>query len=245
MENGQTITCYSYDEYGYYKQPVLVQIEKNTPLMPPSVVEGAPALEDGYWYHINADDVWEAEAKPKNAQECIGIVVQHSDNTARGCELKKLMQNFCDEDSEHYKVKRGDDLSWSVEAIPKKTFAELQEEKLKTISDVAGQYDQYKCDSMFVISSVDGIKINSDARSQNNIRSLIEHYADEVTYKDFDNQYHKLNKTQLGTMLTECILNGEKLYQQKWQLQQAVSSATSQEELDAINVEFLMADFSA
>lgn len=244
MSQNGLITCYQYDKQGYFKGTVAVQVLEGAALMPPNCVKEAPALQDGYWYKINDADVWIAEAKPKSAADCLDIVVAHEDNSARAVELKKLMQSFCEKDSEHYRVKRDENLAWTVESIPEKTFDELQSEKLKQVSEEAGKYDQYKCDTMYVTSSVDAVKINADARSQNNIRALIEHYTEEVTFKTYDNDYVVLNKEQLETMLAECIKNGESLYQQKWQLQQAVASATSKEELASIKIEFSMLDFS-
>ena len=154
------------------------------------------------------------------------------------------MQEFCNADSEHYRVKRDENLAWTVEEIPEKTFDELKEAKLTEISTEAGKYDQYKCDEMYITSSVNALQINADARSQNNIRALIENYTDVVTFKTYNNSYVQLTKEQLETMLVECIKNGEALYQQKWQLQQAVASATTKEDLEAIKIEFPMLDFS-
>lgn len=244
MQNG-LITCYSFDKNGYFASAVTTQVIDGLALMPPSCLKEAPELKAGFWYKVNEDETgWIAEAKPTSAQECLNITVKHEDNSARAVELKKLMQSFCEKDSEHYRVKRDENLAWTVEAIPEKTFDELQSEKLKQVSEEAGKYDQYKCDTMYVTSSVDAVKINADARSQNNIRALIEHYTELVTFKTYDNNYVALNKEQLETMLAECIKNGEALYQQKWQLQQAVASATTKEELEAIKIEFSMLDFS-
>ena len=104
--------------------------------MPPCCIATAPELKEGFFYKINdTDDGWIAEAKPKSAKECLALVVKHEDNSDRGCELKKLMQDFCDADSEHYRVKRDKDLSWSVEAIPPKTFEEVKTEKMQELQN--------------------------------------------------------------------------------------------------------------
>ena len=245
MENG-LINTYHYDQYGYYEGVVTTQVLDGAALMPPCCIATAPELKEGFFYKKNdTDDGWIAEAKPKSAKDCIGLVVKHEDNSDRGCELKKLMQDFCDADSEHYRVKRGEDLSWTVEAIPEKTFDELKEVKLTEIANEAGKYDQYKCDSMYLTSSVESLIINADARSQNNIRALIEHYTEPVTFKTYDNTYHEVTKEQLEIMLKECVANGESLYQQKWALQLAVSQAKTKEDLNKINVTFTMMNFEA
>lgn len=245
MSQNGLITCYQYDKQGYFKGTVAVQVLEGAALMPPSCVKEAPALQEGYWYKINDADVWIAEAKPKSAADCLDIVVAHEDNSARAVELKKLMQSFCEKDSEHYRVKRDENLAWTVEAIPEKTFDELKEAKLTEIANEAGKYDQYKCDSMYLTSSVESLIINADARSQNNIRALIEHYTEPVTFKTYDNTYHEVTKEQLEIMLKECVANGESLYQQKWALQLAVSQAKTKEDLNKINVTFTMMNFEA
>ena len=239
------ITCYQYDNKGFYKGSVTVQVLNGKALMPPKTIKVAPELKPGFYYKINeAKNGWIAESKPLTAQDCLHLTVEHQDNSARAVELKKLMQALCEADPEHYKVSRGDDLSWHVEEIPEKTLEELQNEKLKQVSEEAGKYDQYKCDTMYVTSSVDAVKINADARSQKNISALIENYTDVVTFKTYDNNYVQLNKDELKTMLAECVKNGEALYAQKWSLQEQVNNAKTKEELNKIEVKFTMMSFN-
>lgn len=245
MQNG-LITCYSFDKNGYFSSSVTTQVIDGLALMPPSCLKEAPEMKAGFWYKVNEDESgWIAEAKPTSAQECLNITVKHEDNSARAVELKKLMQEFCNADSEHYRVKRDENLAWSVEEIPEKSFDELKEAKLTEISTEAGKYDHYKCDEMYITSSVNALQINADARSQNNIRALIENYTDVVTFKTYDNTYHEVTKEQLEIMLKECVANGESLYQQKWALQLAVSQAKTKEDLNKINVTFTMMNFEA
>lgn len=244
MENG-LINTYHYDQYGYYEGVVTTQVLDGAALMPPCCIATAPELKEGFFYKINdTDDGWIAEAKPKSAKECLALVVKHEDNSDRGCELKKLMQEFCNADSEHYRVKRDENLAWTVEEIPEKTFDELKEAKLTEISTEAGKYDQYKCDEMYITSSVNSLQINADARSQKNISALIENYTDVVTFKTYDNSYVQLTKEQLATMLVECVKNGEALYAQKWSLQEQVNNAKTKEDLNKIEVKFTMMSFN-
>ena len=126
-----------------------------------------------------------------------------------------------------------------------KTFDELKVEKLESLSDYANQFDQYKCDKMYVISSVGGYKFNTDIRSQTNIQGLIDMMTDETTlYRDYDNEFRTLTKAELTTLKNECLLNGQHLYQQKWDLQSKINACKSVEELNAIEIEFEMLDFS-
>ena len=130
-------------------------------------------------------------------------------------------------------------------APKEKTLDELKSEKLESLSDYANQFDQYKCDKMYVISSVGGYKFNTDIRSQTNIQGLIDMMTDETTlYRDYDNEFRTLTKAELTTLKNECLLNGQHLYQQKWDLQSKINACKSVEELDAIEIKFEMLDFS-
>lgn len=245
MQNG-LITCYSFDKNGYFSSSVTTQVVDGVALMPPRCLKEAPELKAGFWYKVNEDETgWITEAKPTSAQECLNITVKHEDNSARAVELKKLMQEFCNADSEHYRVKRDENLAWTVEEIPEKSFDELKEAKLTEISNEAGKYDQYKCDEMYIISSVGGWKFNADIRSQNNLKCLINQLKDGTTalYKDYDNEFRRLSKVQMQTIYDEAIVNGQNLYQIKWGLQEAVNTAISKEALDAIKIEFTMMSF--
>ena len=128
---------------------------------------------------------------------------------------------------------------------PTKSLDELKSEKLESLSDYANQFDQYKCDKMYVISSVGGYKFNTDIRSQTNIQGLIDMMTDETTlYRDYDNEFRTLTKAELTTLKNECLLNGQHLYQQKWDLQSKINACKSVEELNAIEIKFEMLDFS-
>lgn len=244
MKDG-LINTYSYDKYGYYSGIVTTQVLDGAALMPPFCIVTAPELKEDYFYKINDnEDGWIAEEKPQSAKDCLNLIVEHADNSHRAVELKKLMQDFCEKDAEHFRVKRGEDLSWTVEAIPEKTFDELKKEKLEEVSAEAGKYDQYKCDEMYITSSVNSLQINADARSQKNISALIENYTDVVTFKTYDNNYVQLNKDELKTMLAECVKNGEALYAQKWSLQEQVNNAKTKEDLNKIEVKFTMMSFN-
>ena len=131
--------------------------------------------------------------------------------------------------------------------IPKeKTIDELKADKLEALTAYAGQFDQYKCDDMYVTSSIGGYKFNSDIRSQTNMQGLIDVLADETTtlYKDYDNDFRTMTKADLAVLKSECLQNGQYLYQQKWTLQTKINACTSKEELDAIEIKFEMLEFN-
>lgn len=128
----------------------------------------------------------------------------------------------------------------------KKTLEELKAEKLEALTAYAGQFDQYKCDDMYVTSSIGGYKFNADIRSQTNMQGLIDVLADDATtlYKDYNNEFRAMTKADLATLKSECLQNGQYLYQQKWTLQTKINACTSKEELDAIEIKFEMLEFN-
>lgn len=125
-------------------------------------------------------------------------------------------------------------------------FEKAKADKLAELSSVAGQYDQYKCDDMYVTSSIGGYKFNADIRSQTNMHGLIDVLADDTTtlYKDYDNEFRTMTKADLAVLKSECLQNGQYLYQQKWTLQTKINACTSKEELDAIEIKFEMLEFN-
>ena len=129
---------------------------------------------------------------------------------------------------------------------PLKPFDELKAEKLEALTTYAGQFDQYKCDDMYVTSSIGGYKFNADIRSQTNMQGLIDVLADDATtlYKDYDNEFRTMTKADLAVLKSECLQNGQYLYQQKWTLQTKINACTSKEELDAIEIKFEMLEFN-
>lgn len=129
---------------------------------------------------------------------------------------------------------------------PEKTLEELKAEKLEALTVYAGQFDQYKCDDMYVTSSIEGYKFNADIRSQTNMQGLIDVLADDATtlYKDYDNEFRTMTKADLAVLKSECLQNGQYLYQQKWTLQPKINACTSKEELDAIEIKFEMLEFN-
>lgn len=139
------------------------------------------------------------------------------------------------------------DFKITEKIIPKeKTIDDLKAEKLEALTAYAGQFDQYKCDDMYVTSSIGGYKFNADIRSQTNMQGLIDVLADDATtlYKDYDNEFRTMTKADIAVLKSECLQNGQYLYQQKWTLQAKINACTSKEELDAIEIKFEMLEFN-
>ena len=108
-------------------------------------------------------------------------------------------------------------------------------------------YAQEVCPNMYIISSVQGLRFNADKASQANINALISLLPDDtstVRYKVYDNSFHDLTRPQLKVVLTECYQNGLKLYEQKFAYEAQLATATSIEEIMAMEFNFVMKDFT-
>ena len=129
---------------------------------------------------------------------------------------------------------------------PSQNLDELKSEKLNELNTIASRYDSYKCDDMYITSSVGGYRFNADSRSQTNLRGLISVLDDvkSVAYKDYDNEFQSLNKEQIQIIFSECILNGQNLYKQKWDYTEKIKTCETIEELNSIEFNFTMMNFS-
>ena len=124
-------------------------------------------------------------------------------------------------------------------------LANAKTEKLAAFSTYANRFDQYKCNEMYVISSIGGYKFNADIRSQTNMQGLIDVMTDDTTlYKDYDNEFRTMTKSDLVTLKEECLKNGQNLYQQKWHMQNKINACKTVDELNAIEIKFEMLDFT-
>ena len=87
--------------------------------------------------------------------------------------------------------------------------------------------------------------INGDRRTRSNIQDLITYQpTDNVTYRDYENIERTLTKDELKIILKEHVVNGQMLYNQKWEYEAKINACTTIEELNAIEIKFTMHDFS-
>lgn len=94
-----------------------------------------------------------------------------------------------------------------------------------------------------IIKSSLGFTINTDLRSQNNLRGLIAVGIEPVNFVIADNSVQRLSLEQLNILLNECALNGQNLYLQKWAYKSHIENAQTVEELNKIVFKFTMRDF--
>lgn len=125
---------------------------------------------------------------------------------------------------------------------PVKGLDLVKAETLNEISAVADAFEQMKCDTMFVTSSL-GFRVNADRRSLQNIENMIT-LGESQQFKDYDNTFHYLSVDELKIIANEIIINGLNLYSQKFTMQQAVTSATEVEAIANLDLTFNMMDFT-
>ena len=109
------------------------------------------------------------------------------------------------------------------------------------LADVKQAFLNWRNNQATLVSSL-GFKADSNERANMDVSGLLVVYEDKqkesITFRDADNQFHSLTFSQLKTLQKEIIENGAFAYMQKWELDAQVESATTKEELDAIEVKF-------
>ena len=127
---------------------------------------------------------------------------------------------------------------------PEKTLDELKFEKLSELTAITSKFDNQLVNTDMVIKSSLGFSINADLRSQNNLRGLIAIGVEPVNFVTADNSVKSLTLEQLNILLSECAQNGQHLYLLKWQYREQIEQAQAVEELNTIEFNFTMHDFS-
>ena len=138
------------------------------------------------------------------------------------------------------------DINFTKDSLPEDLLDKYKKLKRDKISELSHQFDGEMLNQNMKISSSLGFIANADIRSQNNIRALIDITSDNetVAYMDYDAIPHELTLADLKLLLKEIIINGNYLYQQKWDKYKAIDSATSYDELAAVSDSFEMKDFT-
>ena len=103
-------------------------------------------------------------------------------------------------------------------------------------------------DSAYITSSL-GFRANAGQRAYRDIDGLITQMSEEqlesVDFRDYDNVFQQVTFEELKILKLEIIKNGQHLYLQKWNIEQAINEAESEETLHNISIKFDMLDFFA
>ena len=127
---------------------------------------------------------------------------------------------------------------------PTQNLDELKSEKLSELTTITSKFDNQLVNTDMIVKSSLGFSINADLRSQNNLRGLIAIGIEPVNFMTADNSVQSLRIEQLNVLLNECAQNGQHLYLLKWHYRERIEQAKTVEELNAIEFNFTMKDFS-
>ena len=85
-----------------------------------------------------------------------------------------------------------------------------------------------------------GFEINADEIANRNIEGLVLVLVEgeSTLFRVYDNSFHEVSKEQLETMRKEIVVNSQRLYRIKGQLEAAIETAETVEELEAIAITF-------
>ena len=127
---------------------------------------------------------------------------------------------------------------------PTQNIDELKASKLSELTTITSKFDNQLVNTDMIIKSSLGFSINADLRSQLNIHRLINMRAEPVSFIIADNTTVDLSLAQLNILISECEENMQHLFDLKQSYKKQITDATTKEEIDAIDVQFNMKDFS-
>lgn len=121
------------------------------------------------------------------------------------------------------------------------TVQSLEEMKKNKLLLLNSEFDKLM-QTAHLTSSL-GFEIDANETANRNVNGLVvlmnqEGAPETITFCDYNNEFHTLNKTELMTILTEIINNGSMMYAKKWELRSKIENATSEDEVESIIVQF-------
>lgn len=124
---------------------------------------------------------------------------------------------------------------YEVVALPEETLDEAGAAKLAELNTAFPPVSE----TAHCMSSA-GFEINADEIANRNIEGLVLvlNEGESTLFRDWDNRFHEVKKEQLETMRKEIVVNSQRLYQTKWQIEAGIEAAETVDELDAIDIVF-------
>lgn len=138
-------------------------------------------------------------------------------------------------------IEKGEDgkRRFQIVAIPEPTLDELKARKLDELS---AAHEKAEAEA-HVVSSL-GFTIDANDRANRDIDGILKTIGDgTVMFCDYDNDFHKLNRSQCETLQIEIIQNAQSLYAQKWQYRAAIEAAESSLALSGLSFTFFYESF--
>lgn len=133
-------------------------------------------------------------------------------------------------------VEQGFDGNWYEKGhAPQKPLEEARAAKLAELDTAFTSASE----TAYCMSSA-GFEINADEIANRNIEGLVLVLKPEEStlFRAYDNRFHEVTKEQLETMRKEIVVNSQRLYGIKWQIEAAIEAAQTTDELDAVDITF-------
>ena len=133
-------------------------------------------------------------------------------------------------------VEQGFDGNWYEKGhAPQKPLEEARAAKLAELNTAFTSASE----TAHCMSSA-GFEINADETANRNIEGLVlvVTEGESTLFRAYDNSFHEVTKEQLETMRKEIVVNSQRLYQTKWQIEAAIEAAETVDELDTISISF-------
>lgn len=143
--------AYAYDVHGYLDGTTVWQAIDGDFWPVPGTTDVVPwgsGEQDETVFYRFADGQWTTEKKPTCAADLVGVVVSHTSMTSHDIEMRELVKKFAQ--TEGYREKRGDDLSWAIEKIPEPT---PEEKRAQAKSQVRGKRDALISQTDYLLTS--------------------------------------------------------------------------------------------
>lgn len=118
----------------------------------------------------------------------------------------------------------------------------LDEEKLMACGRLTEAFRSWRNDEATLISSL-GFEADADERAMIDVSGLVALEAPAI-FMDANNAPHELTADQIKVLHKEIIQSGNKAYETKWALRNAINACESMEELKAIELKFAPVSFA-
>ena len=118
----------------------------------------------------------------------------------------------------------------------------LEEEKTIKLARLNDAFQQWRNDDATLISSL-GFTADADERAMIDVSGLVA-LDSPATFMDANNVPHELTADQIKVLHKEIIQSGNKAYETKWALRNAINACQSVEELEAVELKFKPVSFA-
>lgn len=130
---------------------------------------------------------------------------------------------------------------WQAKKAEHNSFENTQARALDRLN---AKFEKAKVEAHLTSSL--GFEVDANSTANENVNGLLVTVGDGVvSFCDYNNEFHELNKAQLETLRTEIISNAQSLYSQKWAFRTALEQCKTNEQIKETlaQVKFIYKDF--